>query len=175
MSPSRTTPDSAPLGTEWRGRLDPLLLRIAEYLATRRSRDEIDPIDIPPDLLPHLFVLEAEQGALPDTARLRVRLTGTSLDIAFGRSVKGCFMDDFLHGSHSASVMAGFRRCQVANEAIWMRQVVRISQRAPRYVEGVAFPVAPNLIYGGMRFGELSNRSAESTFEIQVLIPSAPA
>ena len=44
--------------------MDPKLRRIADYLLARLGRDDIDPIDIAPDLLPHFFILEIREQVL---------------------------------------------------------------------------------------------------------------
>jgi hypothetical protein len=46
-----------------------------------------------------------------------------------------------------------------------MRQVVEIVNGPPRYVEGVAFYIEPNLIYGGLVFGEFARESGGARFE----------
>jgi len=148
--------------------MDPKLRRIADYLLARLGRDDIDPIDIAPDLLPHFFILEIrEQGASP--ASLHIRLVGTALDIAFGRCVRGHGLEDFLHGPRSVDVLNGFRRCHAERQPLWMRQVVRIGDKVPRFVEGVACPVMPNFIYGGLNLGEASGADEQPGFECQVL------
>jgi hypothetical protein len=140
--------------------MTPALKRIAEFLAARRQRALIDVAEIDPKLLPHLFVLSIE----PDQ-RLQVRLTGTALDRAFGRSVKGHYLEEFLHGHHSADVLRSFNDCAASRGACWMRQVVRINERPPRFVEGVVFYIEPALLYGGLLVGEVADIHAPTTFE----------
>jgi len=148
--------------------MDPKLRRIADYLLARLERDAIDPLDIAPDLLPHFFILEIrQQGASP--ASLHIRLVGTALDIAFGRCVSGRDLEDFLHGPRSADVLDGFRRCHAERQPLWMRQVVRIGDKVPRFVEGVACPVMPNFIYGGLNLGEASKTDDQPGFESRPL------
>lgn len=143
--------------------IHPILEKIADYLRARPDLAAIDPADITPDLLPYLFVLSIE----PDGAarRLRIRLTGTALDTALGRCVCGKYLEDFLHGTHSAAVLAGFHACAETGEPIWMRQVVSITNRAPRYVEGIAYRIGEARIYGGLLFGEVSNHETAESFE----------
>ena len=145
--------------------MKPKLQRIAEYLSTRNARSSIDPVEIAVDLLPHLYVLEIERNGAGAQFRLRIRLSGTALDRALGRCVSGHYMEEFLHGPRSNEVLSGFRQCATTHEALWMRQVVHIANRMPRYVEGVAFYVEPDLIYGGLEFGEIADRNSESGFE----------
>jgi hypothetical protein len=145
--------------------MNPILARIAAYLSKRRDGTAVDPVHIAPDLLPFLFILAIERDRPDAPPRLRIRLTGTTLDNAFGRSVKGHYMEEFLHGTHSAAVLDGFRSCVESGTGIWMRQVVKIASRAPRFVEGVAIHVEPNRIYGGLQFGELVDHNTSSSFE----------
>jgi hypothetical protein len=91
--------------------------------------------------------------------RLRIRLTGTSLDTAFGRQVKSRYLDEFIHGPCGHQVFKAFARCAANHEPAWMRQVVEIRGQAPRFVEGVAVYVAPDRIGGGLIIGELSQGS----------------
>ena len=46
-----------------------------------------------------------------------------------------------------------------------MRQVVRIRDRLPRFVEGVAVHLGPDRIYGGLIVGELPADVEEGSFE----------
>jgi hypothetical protein len=148
--------------------MDPRLGGIARYLFAHRSRALIDPLDIGAELLPHFYILEIQQqaGALP---ALHIRLAGTALDLALGRCVKGNDLNDFLHGPRSADVLAGFYHVALDQVALWMRQIVTIANKPPRFVEGVAVPVAPGLICGGLVFGEITIADVSAGFESQVL------
>lgn len=145
--------------------MNPVLRRIADYMADRKDRSAIDPVEIGRDLLPHLYILEIDRNGAAGPVRLHIRLSGTALDHAFGRSVRGHYLEDFLHGAHSAEVLKGFHDCAQDLAPRWMRQVVEIANRPPRYVEGVAFYVTPELIYGGLILGEVSGQSSAASFE----------
>lgn len=166
MNPRNDQPQIADADTS--PAIAPALGRIVAYIADHRHRDRFDPTELSPQLLPHLFILAIEPGeaGLP---RLRIRLTGTALDAAFGRRLQGHCLEEFLHGPHSAAVLDGFRHCATARRDVWMRQVVTIANRAPRFVEGVACYVEPELIYGGLMFGEMSIRTAAASFERKLL------
>jgi len=148
--------------------MDPRLRRIANYLLARRERHQIDPLDIAPQLLPHFFILEVEPQE-PPSMQLHIRLVGTALDIAFGQFVRGHYLEEFLHGPRSVEVLDGFRQCHASQQPLWMRQVVRIADKVPRFVEGVAVPVTPHLIYGGLAFGETSPEDEQSGFTCRPL------
>lgn len=148
--------------------MNPILREIADYLLNRDDGSPVDPLSVRPALLPHFYILDVlEDGA--GLTRLRVRLTGTALDHAFGRSLRGQHMEDFLHGPRSQEVLHGFHGCAKSHAPLWMRQVVEIRGRPPRYVEGVAVFVAPNLIYGGLMVGELVGFNERSGFESSAL------
>ena len=149
--------------------IDPMLEKIAAYIAAHRSRTLFDPVALSPFMLPHLFILTIEPDAQGAPPRLWIRLTGTALDAAFGRCVRGHYLEEFLHGAHSAAVLGGFCTCALKQEDIWMRQVVQIANKAPRFVEGVACYVEPDAIYGGMLFGELPRGNEPSSFESRKL------
>jgi hypothetical protein len=147
--------------------MNPILRQIADYISGHKDRSTIDPLEIEPTLLPHLYILEIQKHA--EQVRLLIRLSGTALDRAFGRGIKGHYLEEFLHGGHSAEVLKGFHDCARDRTPRWMRQVVEITNRPPRYVEGVAFYVTPGLIYGGLVLGEISGQSSAASFEIAAL------
>ena len=146
-----------------------VLRRIAAYMAARTHRSAIDPTDIDPDLLPHLFLIDVLCESGSATPRLRVRLTGTALDLAFGRSVKGRSLEEFLHGPRSAEVLDTFYACARDHAPVWMRQIVEIRNQPARYVEGVVYHLDPNAICGGLIVGEMTTASPASSFERRFL------
>lgn len=149
--------------------MDDRLRRIADHLLPVQDRGPVDPLSIPPGLLPHLFVLSIEPGPPDRPIRLRVRLVGTALDQAFDRALAGHCLEEFMHGPRSAEVIRGFHGCATTREPVWMRQVVRIGDKTPRYVEGVAIFVAPDRIYGGLVVGEAAVEVERAGFKIAPL------
>ena len=143
--------------------MDQKLRRLADYLLSNRSAADFNPAAVDADALPHLFVLEMEPAA--DSVRLRVRVVGTALDSAFERSLAGHYLEEYIHGPRGADVVEGFHHCATTREAIWMKQVVRIRDRLPRFVEGVAVHLGPDRIYGGLIIGELPADVEEGSFE----------
>jgi hypothetical protein len=141
------------------------LRHIADYLLVQRRHAEIHPADMERRLLPHFFVLDIERGECSADLRLRVRLAGTALDKAFRRSVKGHCLEDFMHGPRSADVLAAFHGCAHTRAPLWMRQVVRVKDTPPRFVEGVAVFIPEERIYGGLVFGEFSPTGQVEAFE----------
>lgn len=144
-------------------------MRIADHLAGLRHRSDVDPVLIDPDLLPHLFLLDVLWEAGSAVPRLRIRLTGTALDQALGRALKGRHLEDFMHGPRSADVLDAFRLCARNHAPVWMRQIVEIRNQPARYVEGVAYPLEPNVLCGGLVMGEITSKNPASSFERRFL------
>jgi len=143
--------------------MDQKLRRLSNYLLSNRSAADFNPAAVDSDALPHLFVLEIEP--VDEVLRLRIRLVGTALDEAFARPLAGRHLEEFIHGPRGADVVEGFHNCATTGEAIWMKQVVRIRDRLPRFVEGVAVHLGPARIYGGLIIGELPADVEEGSFE----------
>ncbi len=150
--------------------MDQRLRKLADHLLRKRDAAEFNPAAVAADILPHLFVLEIEPSA--DAVRLHIRLVGTALDAAFERQLSGHYLEEFIHGPRGADVVEGFHHCATTHEAIWMRQVVRIRGRLPRFVEGMAVYLAPDRVYGGLVIGELPADVEEGSFESYPLYPS---
>ncbi|HUK00316.1 MAG TPA: PAS domain-containing protein [Stellaceae bacterium] len=83
---------------------EPLLSAVYDFCAERRgarampSRADIDPVDLPRFVLPHLALLEVFDAG----ARYRWRLTGTEVVNRFGRDTTGRFGEDVLSGDYLA-------------------------------------------------------------------------
>jgi hypothetical protein len=143
--------------------MDQRLRRLSEHLRSKRRVVEFSPTTVDPGLLPHLFVLDVEPCL--DLVRLKIRLAGTALDQAFQRPLHGHYLEDFIHGPRGADVVESFHQCVTSRQSVWMRQVVRIRDRLPRFVEGIAFYLEPDRVYGGLVVGELPTDVSEGSFE----------
>jgi len=86
------------------------------------SRTDIDPVDIPPTLLPHLLLTE-----VTDDARLRYRLVGTAYRNTLGVEITGRYVDEIFRNAY------GHYLIELGQE------VVR--RRRPIYTELVLPPV----------------------------------
>jgi hypothetical protein len=136
--------------------MDERLSQIADRLKKFRSAKDVTPRAMGAALLPHLFVLGIENHN--NATRLRVRLIGTSLQQFFGRNLRGHYLEDFIHGPRAADVVAGFHKVALSHSPLWMRQLVQVTNRAPRFVEGVVFHLPPARLYGGLVAGELATQ-----------------
>jgi hypothetical protein len=81
-------------------RSEPHLVALLDYWEAKRGaramprRRDVDPLDMPPGLLPHLELIELSDG------RLRYRLVGTAIVDAMGRDATGRYLDQVLDGEH---------------------------------------------------------------------------
>lgn len=136
--------------------MDLRLRQIADHLLTLDESAAFNPASIGAKLLPHLFVLDIERDVSKRAAQLRIRLIGTAIDNVFRRPLQGHTLEEFIHGPRGNEVIASFHHCADTHEPLWMRQVVHIRNRAPRFVEGVAIYLKPERIYGGLIVGEFA-------------------
>jgi len=78
------------------GEIDPRLLVFYRYWDSARggkvmpARSDVDPIDIPRELLPNLFLVEVVDGG----RRFKFRLVGSESTLAAGRSLTGYHVDE---------------------------------------------------------------------------------
>lgn len=141
---------------------------LADYLLGCSTAAEVNPRAIDARALPHLFILNIERDAEGKLAGLRIRFTGTALDAAFKRKTIDARLEDFVHGPRAPHVLAAFHSCAETGRALWMRQVVQLTDRPPRFVEGVAVRLDGERIYGGLVVGELA-AAEQSRFESKAL------
>jgi len=147
--------------------MDSRLRQLADYLLSRGNAAEFYPASLSSDVLPLLYILQVERK--PGAMRLRIRLAGRALDQAFGRSVAGHHLDEFIHGPRGLDVMRAFFACAREHRPVWMRQVVRFNDRRARFVEGIAVFLDPDRIYGGLVVGELGEDVEDGSFELMPL------
>jgi hypothetical protein len=145
--------------------MDARLRRIADHLMALKDSRAFNPASVDPKLLPHMFVLDIERDSVERGLRLRIRLTGTAMDLSFRRPLRGHFLEDYIHGPRGGDVITGFHHCARTGEPLWMRQIVRIPQRMPRFVEGVVIYLESDRLYGGLVVGEYASPSAPENFE----------
>ena len=144
--------------------MNPLLRELADYLLGHKASETVNAASLGARLLPYVFILDIEEDSEAGV-RLRIRLIGSAIDRIFRRPLKGRTLEEFIHGSRGEDVIATFHRCALTREPLWMRQVVRIPKRVPRYVEGVAVYLEPRRLYGGLAMGDVADEFAQSSFE----------
>jgi len=145
--------------------MDSRLRQLADYLLSRKNAAEFYPASLSSEVLPLLYILQVEGP--PEAVRLRIRLAGRALDEAFGRSVAGHCLDEFIHGPRGADVLGAFHACATTHGPVWMRQVVHFRNKAPRFVEGIAVFLEPDRVYGGLVVGDAA--TAAGSFESRLL------
>ena len=145
--------------------MDDRLGQISRYLLARSQVAEFNPATIGAKLLPHLFVLGIERDSTENVSGLRIHLAGTALDSIFRRPLKDHRLEEFIHGPRGSDVIDHFHHCANTREPVWMRQIVHLRDKPPRFVEGVAVYLEPERIYGGLVVGESIDSSAVENFE----------
>lgn len=70
------------------------------------QRRDIDPVEIPPRLLPNLQITEVIDGG----KRFRYRLVGTAIVNAYGADMTGKFYDELFSGERLRGIEASLRR-----------------------------------------------------------------
>jgi hypothetical protein len=141
------------------------LRQIADYLLAQENAAAVNPSSIGTDLLPHLFVLDVERDPAKPGVQLRIRLVGTAIDQIFRRPLKGRFLEEFIHGPRAKQVVEAFHHCAETHEPLWLRQVVHLKDRLPRFVEGVVVYLDPERLYGGLIVGDATLQSAHGSFD----------
>lgn len=108
---------------------DPLLQSLYEYWCSRRhgrpvpERQNIDPLDMPRALLPHLLLVELE-GELP---RIRYRLIGTAISERYGEDFTGRYLDE-VSGPHYRDLLQGlYSRMRDHARPIYVESLFRVT------------------------------------------------
>jgi len=76
------------------------------------SRTQIDPVAIPPTVLPHVMLLEVERGPF----RLKIRLMGTHLAESYGEEVTGRYMDELDLGCKGEEILQSYAETVVSHK-----------------------------------------------------------
>jgi hypothetical protein len=104
--------------------IDPILIDLYEFWLSRRQADilparrDIDPIDIPRNVLPHIVLAEFEQG----NGRIFYRLVGTKMVQEWGEDFTGKYVDEIMQGTYRTFIEGLFKdvaahRCAVYSES----------------------------------------------------------
>jgi hypothetical protein len=150
--------------------MDSRLEQLARELFSQADVGVLNPAEIGPRLLPHIFMLDIERDKIESKKlQLRVRLAGSAVDRIVGRPSKSMILENFVHGPRGSLVIDGFHHCANTHEPLWMRQVVLIEGKLPRFVEGIAIYFEPERICGGLVAEDLTEELTSGRFERQVL------
>jgi hypothetical protein len=106
-------------------REEPILLALLNYWQRKRAgkeipdRRDIDPVEMPPVLLPHLSLVEICAGD-----RLKLRLVGTEIVRQHRRDNTGKFADEYLKGDYLTYLTALYvelrtRRVPILTESVF--------------------------------------------------------
>jgi hypothetical protein len=107
-------------------REQPMLLGLFNYWNHKRAgkdvadRRDIDPIDMPPALLPHLALVE-----IFDDDRVKLRLAGTELVRQHGRDNTGKFIDEYLKDDYLAYLTTLYTGLRAGRQPVLAESVFR--------------------------------------------------
>ena len=96
--------------------MDSCLRGLADYFLAQKNASTVDPTEIDPQLLPHIFIIDVERDI---NVRLRIRLVGTALDSMFKQPLVGHLLEEFVHGPRGREVIISFLHC--ASETLDVR------------------------------------------------------
>lgn len=110
---------------------DPDLARLYDYWRALRERlgrlpyrSEIDPLDLPPAVLPSLMILERD-----DARRFRCRLAGTRMRELYGFEVTGLYLDEIVAAGAASFRVAIYQQALDGHCAAFCRLRIAIPGR----------------------------------------------
>lgn len=109
------------------------------YRSMPRKRD-IDPIEISPQVLPYLQIIEAINGG----ARFRYRLVGTALVEAYGKDFSGCIADELFSDSRLDFVQGIYRTVCETKAPLFSRNKYYTPRNAELFSMRVYMPLSEN-------------------------------
>ncbi|HXC28690.1 MAG TPA: PAS domain-containing protein [Stellaceae bacterium] len=138
---------------------DPVLGPALSYWTGKRSgrsmprKRDIDPIEIPPKILPNLQIIDAIDGG----ARFRYRLIGTALVEAYGRDFSGRIVDELFPDGRLDFVQSLYRSVCTSKAPIFSRNKYHTPRDVDLFSMRIYMPlsedgVAVQHILGVMRF-----------------------
>lgn len=117
--------------------------RLLAYVDSKRQghrwapRSAIDPTDIPA-LLPHLWLIEVGEKA----PRLLVRLAGTRVEAAYGRTLSGTYLEELDWGPNSARIFASLNGMADRGIGHFLDASAHIKPRLTRRVQRLGLPLS---------------------------------
>ena len=103
----------------------PLLQRLFLYWSGKKagrdlpSRQDIDPVEIGPEILPHIMLTD-----ILEDGRLRYRLAGTAVEAVTGQNLSGRYLDELLRPPYRDYIFALYaetieKRCALYTESLY--------------------------------------------------------
>ena len=138
---------------------DPVLGPALEYWASKRwgrsmpRKRDIDPIEIPPKVLPNLQLIEVIDGG----ARFRYRLIGTALVEAYGMDFSGRIADELFPDDRLNFVQGIYRSVCASKAPLFSRNKYHTPRNVDLFSMRVYMPLSEDgvevhHILGAMRF-----------------------
>ncbi len=117
---------------------------------TMPARSEIDPVDMPPTILPCLYILAAECDG-----QLRFRLSGTRLIEVFGRDPSGKILDEVLEDQDLVNARRSYRKVMETAQPWYSCVTYRVHEGGDFLYQRLSLPLGepdgmPNRILGGL-------------------------
>jgi len=100
-------------------------------------RSDVDPCEIP-GLLPNLWLIEIGAGE----KRLLVRLAGTRVEAAYGRTLAGTYLEDLDWGPNSARIFASLHGMADTGRGHFLDVAAFIKPRLLRRVQRLGLPLS---------------------------------
>jgi hypothetical protein len=149
---------------------DPILGPILAYWIGRRGsrtmpcKRDIDPIEIPPKVLPHLQIIEV----LDDGARFRYRLIGTALADAYGTDFSGKRPDELFADDRLNFIQNIYRTVYRSKAPLFLHNKYHTPKNVDLFAIRIYMPLSDddvnvNYILGVLRF-EFSALFARGTW-----------
>ena len=127
-------------------RNDPLLgPGLAYWLHKRGSRAvprkaDIDPIELPPKLLPNMQIIEVVDGG----ARFRYRLVGTALVDAYGKDFTGKHPDELFPDDRLRFIQSIYRRVHDTKQPLFTHNKYHTPKNIDVYALRIYLPLSDN-------------------------------
>lgn len=90
-------------------------------------KQDIDPLELPPSILPAIFIYLRETG--PERVRFKCRLAGTSLVAAFGREPTQRYLDEMMDPAFYPVRSRFFELAATGGQPIYYRGTLALKER----------------------------------------------
>jgi hypothetical protein len=104
------------------------------------GRQHIDPVDLPPRLLPHLLLLDVDRSA--GTPRFRFRVASTNFTGLLGREVTGSCFDELSPPERVEPVCSAFKTIVETRRPVFLAGRLTLPSRDYARVKRLGLPLA---------------------------------